>query len=127
MIQHKDHAYRGAHIEITFANNRGYSFDIQREDEQQVEIIREDSPFLNHKFAVAVTLPEEFDEMQCASYILLEEPKIAKIHLSCLSDETRSYMQDNMNNEPTALINLLQRRGYEYSQQGAFLYINITE
>ena len=57
----------------------------------------------------------EMNDRQISQMLLLENPKSAQFLISALSDETKAFLADMKNADPTGLINLIQRNGYKIS------------
>lgn len=57
----------------------------------------------------------EMNDMQLTQHLLMENPSDSQYHLAALSEDTQTFLNDPLNQPPTALINFLQRRGYKYA------------
>jgi hypothetical protein len=56
----------------------------------------------------------EMNDNQIVQHLLEENPPEEFFRYDYLSEETRNYFADPANEDPTALINFLSRRGYKY-------------
>lgn len=117
------HPVYGRCIEVSFAMGgvKKVAYEILRDDEDTVEVYKEDTGlFTTSPFTSAPVT--QLDDMATAQYILIEQPMNLKLDLSFLSTATLSYLDDDKN-EPSALINMLNKRGYSIEKRGAFLWI----
>lgn len=57
----------------------------------------------------------EMNDMEITQYLLMENPQDVQFNFLLLSVDTQKFLRDPLNEQPTALINFLQRRGYKYS------------
>jgi hypothetical protein len=119
-----DHPIHGRCIEISFTQSgtRKVSYEIVREDEDQFEIHHEKEGHLNGSSYILAEI-RELDDQGAAMFLLLESPDNLKLRMDLLSQETRNYISDPQNADPSALINMLIKRGYTFDVRGDYLWI----
>lgn len=118
-----DHPTHGRCIEISFTQDgtRKVAYEIVREDEEQIEIYHEkEGQLTGSSFAIAET--RELDDQGAAMFLLMENPDNLKLRIELLSQETMNFLQDPKNNDPSALVNMLIKRGYTFDVRGSFLW-----
>lgn len=68
---------------------------------------------------------KELTDAEASHELLVENPSIMLLSIQHLSEETQNFLQDPKNADPSALIRLLQRRGYSWMVLGNKLKVHL--
>lgn len=104
-----------AYLEINFSPRERMNFSIQQlgvvknTDTEFTIVTNNDAPNPGDGPAL------EMNDQQISVYLLTEQPRAAQFLISHLSENTKAFLADIKNGEPSALINLIERNGYRIS------------
>lgn len=70
-------------------------------------------------------IAKELTDAEASHELLVENPSVMLLSIPHLSEETQNFLQDSKNADPSALIRLLQRRGYSWMVLGNKLKIHL--
>jgi hypothetical protein len=114
MVKGKDKKADEEYLEFRFSNLNRTRFEISKVGVKDDDVASVDIPIIRKNTPVPADGPVlEMNDNQISQMILMENPTSATFDRKFLSKETNNFLDNSRTAEPSALINVALRRGYQ--------------